>query len=231
MVSPGVASLKFDVDAVAIDLDGTLLDTLPDIAEAADRMLTELGRAPAGAQIVRGYIGNGIPTLTKRLLTGQIDGEPEPEVFEVALASFERHYRDTFTYRSRPYPGVVSGLQRMRAARLRLACVTNKSASFTLPLLAATHLSEYFELVVSGDSLPKKKPDPLPLLHVAGQFALAPERLLVIGDSDNDASAARSAGCPVVCVPYGYRGGRDVRELDCDAIVVDLVEACSLIVR
>ena len=231
MVSPGVASLKFDVDAVAIDLDGTLLDTLPDIAEAADRMLTELGRAPAGAQIVRGYIGNGIPTLTKRLLTGRIDGEPETEVFEVALASFERHYRETFTRRSRPYPGVVPGLQRMRAAGLRLACVTNKSASFTLPLLAATHLSEYFELVVSGDSLPKKKPDPLPLLHVAGQFALAPERLLVIGDSDNDASAARSAGCPVVCVPYGYRGGRDVRELDCDAIVVDLVEACSLIAR
>jgi len=222
--------LKFEVGAVAIDLDGTLLDTLPDIAEAADRMLVELGRAPAGAEIVRGYIGNGIPRLTKRLLTGQIAGEPEPELFEVAVASFERHYRETFICRSQPYPGVVPGLQRMRAARLRLACVTNKSASFTLPLLEATHLSEYFELVVSGDSLPKKKPDPLPLLHVAAQFALAPERLLVIGDSDNDASAARSAGCPVVCVPYGYPGGRDVRELDCDAIVDDLMEACSLII-
>jgi phosphoglycolate phosphatase len=117
----------------------------------------------------------------------------------------------------------------MRAARLRLACVTNKAASFTLPLLEATGLSGYFELVMSGDSLPKKKPDPLPLLHIARQFAVAPARLLVIGDSDNDTRAARSGGCPVVCVPYGYRGERGVRELDCDAIVADLMEACSLI--
>jgi phosphoglycolate phosphatase len=226
---PAGVNEKFDVSAVAIDLDGTLLDTLPDITEAADRMLAELGRPPAGPEIVRGYIGNGIARLTKRLLTGLPEGEPQPELFELALDSFERHYRATFKRSSRPYPGVIPGLQRMRAARLRLACVTNKSASFTLPLLEATGLSEYFERVVSGDSLPKKKPDPMPLLHVAGQFALAPARLLVIGDSDNDTSAARSAGCPVLCVSYGYSGARDVRELDCDAIVSDLMEACSLI--
>ena len=221
--------LPFDIDAVAIDLDGTLLDTLPDIAEAAERMLTELGRPPVGREIVRGYIGDGLPRLIKRLLTGLRDGEPEPASLKVALEAFERHYRDTFTRCSRTFPGVIPGLERMRAARLRLACVTNKPASFTLPLLEATGLSGYFELVVSGDSLPKKKPDPLPLLHVARQFALAPARLLVLGDSTVDTGAARAAGCPVFCVPYGYRGTLAVQELDCDAIVPTFSDLLDLI--
>jgi phosphoglycolate phosphatase len=107
--------------------------------------------------------------------------------------------------------------------------VTNKPASFTLPLLEATGLSGYFELVVSGDSLPKKKPDPLPLLYVARQFALAPARLLVLGDSPVDTGAARAAGCPVFCVPYGYRGTLAVQELDCDAIVPMLPDLLDLI--
>ena len=226
---PPRPQLPVDIGAVAIDLDGTLLDTLPDIAAAADRMLTELGRPPVGPEIVRGYIGDGIPRLTKRLLTGLPDGEPEPASLKVALEAFERHYRDTFTSCSRPFPGVIPGLERLRAARLRLACVTNKSASFTLPLMEATGLSGYFELVVSGDSLPKKKPDPLPLLYVARQFALAPARLLVIGDSPVDTGAARAAGCPVFCVPYGYRGTLAVQELDCDAIVPTLSDLLDLI--
>jgi phosphoglycolate phosphatase len=117
----------------------------------------------------------------------------------------------------------------MHAAGLQLACVTNKSAAFTLPLLAAAGIAERFDLVASGDSLPAKKPDPLPLRHVARRFGLEPHRLLVIGDSDNDTRAARAAGCPVLCVPYGYRGAGQVRDLDCDAIVTDLLHACSLI--
>jgi phosphoglycolate phosphatase len=229
MHQPSRPQLPVDIGAVAIDLDGTLLDTLPDIVEAADRMLTELGRPPVGPEIVRSYIGDGIPRLTKRLLTGLPDGEPEPASFEVALEAFERHYRDTFTRCSRPFPGVIPGLERMRAARLRLACVTNKNASFTLPLMEATGLSGYFELVVSGDSLPKKKPDPLPLLYVARQFALAPARLLVIGDSPVDTRAARAAGCPVFCVPYGYRGTLAVQGLACDAIVPTLPDVLDLI--
>jgi phosphoglycolate phosphatase len=117
----------------------------------------------------------------------------------------------------------------LRAAGLQLACVTNKSAAFTLPLLAAARIAERFDLVVSGDSLPAKKPDPLPLRHVASCFGLDPGRLLVIGDSDNDTRAARAAGCPVLCVPYGYRGAGEVRDLDCDAIVPDLLHVCALI--
>jgi phosphoglycolate phosphatase len=223
--------MRFQVDAVAIDLDGTLLDTLPDIAEAAERMLREMGRPPAGPERVRDCIGNGIPRLVKRLLTGQREGEPPAAEFEGALAAFQRHYRDTFLRSPVPFPGVEQGLRSMRARGLKLACITNKSQAFTLPLLDATGLAPWFDCVVSGDSLPARKPDPMPLRHVAVRFGLAPGRLLVIGDSDNDTAAARAAGCPVVCVPYGYRGGRQVRELDCDAIVCDLIEAQSLIDR
>jgi phosphoglycolate phosphatase len=225
-----VVHKRFRVSAVALDLDGTLLDTLPDIAQAADRMLADLGRPAAGEARVRGYIGRGIPRLVKRLLTGELHDEPDEAAFERALPLFEQHYRETFAERSRPFPGVVEGIERMRGAGLRLACVTNKAASFTLPLLAHTGLAGFFDLVVSGDSLPRKKPDPLPLQHIAQRFGVAPAELLLIGDSDNDTEAARAAGCPVVCVPYGYPGEREVRDLDCDAIVPSLIEAVGLIV-
>jgi phosphoglycolate phosphatase len=222
--------MRFHARAVAVDLDGTLLDTLPDIAQAADRMLTDLGRPAAGEARVRGYIGRGIPRLVKRLLTGELHGEPDEASFQRALPLFEQHYRDTFVQHSRPFPGVAEGLERMRGAGLRLACVTNKAQSFTLPLLDQTGLAGYFDLVVSGDSLPRKKPDPLPLQHIAQRFGVAPAELLLIGDSDNDTECARAAGCPVVCVPYGYPGERQVRDLDCDAIVASLIEAAGLIV-
>jgi phosphoglycolate phosphatase len=221
----------FSVDAVALDLDGTLLDTLPDLAEAAERMLAELGCAPAGTDRVRDFVGNGIPRLVKRLLSGAREGEPPPEQFARALASFQRHYRDTFLRSPAAFPGVEEGLVRMREQGLRLACVTNKSGDFTLPLLEVTGLAAMLDYVVSGDSLPAKKPDPLPLQHIAQRFGVPPARLLMVGDSDNDTQAARAAGCPVVCVPYGYSGGLRVRDLDCDAIVSDLIEACALIAR
>jgi phosphoglycolate phosphatase len=220
--------LPAPVKAVALDLDGTLLDTLPDIAEAADRMLADLARPAAGEQLVRRYIGNGIPRLTKRLLTGTFDGEPPEDLYARALPLFEAHYRETLTNRTAPFPGVVAGLGELRAANLELACVTNKAAAFTEPLLAATGLREFFGLVLSGDSLPRKKPDPLPLLHCAQRFGVAPGAVLVIGDSANDVEAARAAGCPVFCVNYGY-SNRPVRELGCDAIVGDLSAVSKLI--
>jgi phosphoglycolate phosphatase len=220
--------LPVPVKAVAFDLDGTLLDTLPDIAAAADRMLAALGRAAAGQQTVRRYVGNGIARLTKRLLSGEMEGEPPADSFARALALFERYYGATLTDRTRAFPGVEDGLRRFRAEGLKLACITNKAESFTLPLLEATGLRGYFDLVLSGDSLPKQKPDPLPLLHCARQFGALPGELLVVGDSANDTQAARAAGCPVFCVPYGYNAG-EVQDLDCDAIVHDLIEAARLI--
>jgi len=216
------------VKAVALDLDGTLLDTLPDLAAAADLMLADLGRAPAGADAVRRYVGDGIGRLTKRLLTSDMEAEPPAEAFARARERFMSHYRATFTSRTVPFPGVEEGLRRFVQQGLKLACVTNKAESFAVPLLRATGLFGYFDLVLSGDSLPTQKPDPLPLLHCARQFGALPGELLMIGDSANDTRAARAAGCPAFCVPYGY-GAQDVRELDCDAIVGDLIQASRLI--
>lgn len=223
--------MKFPIEiaAIAFDLDGTLVDTLPDLHESANRMLAGLGRPPAPEPLVRSYVGDGVDRLVKRLLTGKADGEPEPDVFEQSAAAFRAHYAELLTRASRPYPEVLETLRALRAMGLKLACVTNKPERFTLPLLAGVGLAPWLDLTVSGDSLPRKKPDPLPLVHCAQVFAVPVSRLLMVGDSPADTGAARAAGCPVFCVPYGYRGSLEVHELDCDAIVPVLKDCLELI--
>lgn len=217
------------VRAVVIDLDGTLLHTAPDLAEAAARMAQELALPPIDLDTVKTYIGNGVSRLVKRVLTRDMDAEPDPDLFARALPVYEKHYLQGVSAQSRPFPGVVDGLQAMKQSGFRLACITNKAEKFTVPLLKDTALFDYFELILSGDSLPKKKPDPLPLLHACEHFGIAPSQLLLIGDSLNDAQAARAAGCHVFCVPYGYNRGRSVEELDTDAVVPTLLDAAKLI--
>lgn len=217
------------IKVVVIDLDGTLLDTATDLAFAANKMLLELDKPELPLTTIQSFIGKGIQKLVKRSLTNSLEIEPEPELFARALPIYERNYRENLYTHTRPYPGVVDGLNVLKKDGFRLACITNKAEAFTLPLLRATHLLDYFEIVLSGDSLPKKKPDPLPLLHACKHFQIQPNELLLIGDSLNDAIAARAAGCNIFCVPYGYNEGRDVRELDCDAIVSSLLEATKLI--
>jgi len=212
-----------------IDLDGTLLDTAKDLAEAANMMLRELGRSELPLEIIQSYIGKGIQRLVKRTLSGSLDGEPDPELFNRAMPVYERDYATTLCNNTRPYPDVVEGLAALQKSGFALACITNKAEVFTLPLLRATGLLGYFEIVLSGDSLPRKKPDPMPLLHACKHFGIQTHEMLLIGDSLNDAQAARAAGCHVFCVPYGYNEGRDVRELDCDAIVPSLYQATKLI--
>jgi phosphoglycolate phosphatase len=219
------------VKAVMIDLDGTLLDTAGDLATAANMMLRELGKAELPPETIQSYIGKGIEKLVKRALTASMDGEPEAELFDRAMPMYERDYAKTLCVATRPYPGVLDGLRALREHGIRLACVTNKAEAFTLPLLRATSLLEFFDMVLSGDSLPRKKPDPMPLLHACKQFNIEPGEMLLIGDSLNDAQAARAAGCHIFCVPYGYNEGRDVRELDCDAVVPSLYEAAKLLQR
>jgi len=212
-----------------IDLDGTLLDTAPDLATAANMMLKELGKAELPLETIQSYIGKGIEKLVKRSLTGDLDGEPDAGLLQRAMPLYEQSYEKTLYVGTRAYPGVREGLNALRAGGFRLACVTNKAGAFTLPLLRAAELLDYFDIVVSGDSLPKRKPDPMPLLHACERFEIGPHEMLLVGDSLNDAQAARAAGCHVFCVPYGYNEGRDVYELDCDAIVPSLYEATKLI--
>lgn len=217
------------IEAVVIDLDGTLLHTAPDLAEAANRMLAELGMPAIEGTLLQTYIGNGVTRLIKRVLTRSMEGEPDAELFARAKPIYEKHYAAVVSLHSQPFPDVVEGLQALKAAGYRLACITNKAERFTVPLLKDTELFDYFEIILSGDSLARMKPDPLPLIHACEHFGITPDKMLLIGDSLNDTQAARAAGCHVFCVPYGYNRGGDVRDLDLDAVVDSLLAATKLI--
>jgi len=222
----GRTAMKFPlpVKMVMIDLDGTLIHTAPDLADCANRMLADLGRASFPLETVMTWIGNGVPRLVKRALTGEMWAEPEAALFDQALAIFQKHYAEHVSDLSRPFPGVVEGLEKLKARGYRLACITNKAEAFTLPLLKNLDLFRYFELVLSGDSLPKQKPDPLPLRHACQHFGITADHGVLVGDSSNDVEAARAAGMPVLCVPYGYNHGHDIREANPDAVVDSLAE-------
>jgi len=222
---------RFSAKAIAIDLDGTLLHTAPDLAEAANRMLAELHMPLLAESVVMTYVGNGAAKLVKRLLTGSMDGEPESGQFEQAMDIFFRHYADTLSLLTRPYPGAMQGLDKMKNAGFKLACITNKPERFTLPLLKMMGMLDYFELVLSGDSLSKKKPDPMPLLHTCEMFAISPQQLVMIGDSAADTQAARAAGSYAFYVPYGYNRGLAASELDVDAIIDSLADVTDLVCR
>ena len=215
------------IHSVTLDLDGTLLDTVPDLADAANAMLAELGRSPRNENEIRNFVGRGIPNLVRRCLNG--DGEPDAVLLKHADQVFRRHYAVTNGRKTRLYPGVLDGLEGFRALGLKMAVITNKAAAFTEPLLIATGLVRYIEFSVSGDSLPERKPHPLPLLHACARLGTAPQHNLHIGDSRHDAASARAASCPVFLVPYGYNEGEDVRKLDCDAIVSSLKQATALV--
>jgi len=212
-----------------IDLDGTLADTIPDLAEAANMMLRELDRPVLERELIRTFVGKGIPKLVERALAGNLEGSAPAGLLARALPIYERCYAEVNGKYTVIYPGVSEGLRALRAMQLPLACVTNKAERFTLALLEHLQLARCFEQVIAGDTLPQKKPDPQPLLHACRGFGIAPGDMLMIGDSVNDVEAARAAGCPVFCVSYGYNEGRDVRELDVDAIVASLIEATRLI--
>jgi phosphoglycolate phosphatase len=213
--------------AVLCDLDGTLLDTAEDLARAANRMLAELNLPPRPVEEIARFIGKGIPMLVRRSLSGDLRGEVDEALYLRALPAFERCYAEESGVHARIYPGVIEGLQRMRAAGLKLACLTNKAERYTLDLLDKTGLRVFFDLIISGDSLPRKKPDPLPVLHACAQFGVSPAQALVVGDSMNDVEAARAAGVSVIVLPYGYNEGEPAESLDADAVVPDLTAAAA----
>jgi len=215
--------------AVILDLDGTLIDTAADLAAAVNAMLADAGLPALPESRVKAYVGKGAEVLVHRALTDSAQGRAVPNDFAPAYRSFLGHYQAENGRRSALYPGVLAGLDAMRAKRLRLAVVTNKPSAFTGPLLEKCGIAGFFELVICGDTLARRKPDPLPMLHVCEVFGMEPAQVVAIGDSLNDALAARAAGIPVLAVPYGYNEGHDVRSLDVDAIVSSLLEAAGLI--
>ena len=221
-------SFPIPLKAVLLDLDGTLLDTVGDIATAANMMRASFGFAPLDPAVIKTYVGKGIANLVAKTLKDAV-GEVGPTALKVAVANFERQYEKCFGDTSIPFPGVVDGLEALRDKGFRLGCVTNKAEKFTRPLLEKTGLGRYFAIILSGDSLPEKKPHPLPLQHAAKFFECSTAELLLIGDSVNDAEAARAAGCPVFIVPYGYNEGQELRGLDCDVFIDDIPAALKFV--
>jgi phosphoglycolate phosphatase len=217
------------VRAVIIDLDGTMLDTVPDFHVAINRMRGDLALAPIGQDQVALMVGKGSEHLIRRVLGLDYDAARVEARFGQAMAAYQQHYLGINGQHSALYQNVIAGLDDMRAQGLRLACVTNKPIAFATPLLEQKGLSGYFDVVYGGDSLPRKKPDPMPMLQVCSDFGLQPHEVVAIGDSSNDAEAARAAGCYVLTVPYGYNHGQPIHETDSDGIVTTLLEAATLI--
>ncbi|MDX1696948.1 MAG: phosphoglycolate phosphatase [Thiohalobacterales bacterium] len=214
---------------ILIDLDGTLVDSVPDLAYCVDRMMERLGREPRGEERVRDWVGNGVERLVRRALVGQLEGEPDEAEFERAFPVFMDLYAGNTSKRSCLYPGVRKGVDMLKAAGYKLGCVTNKAAQFTEPLLKDLGIYDDFSVVISGDTLPVKKPDPAPLLHAAEFFDCDPHDALMIGDSVSDVAAARAAGFQIVCMSYGYNHGVDIREAKPDAVIDSLDEIYPLL--
>ena len=209
---------------VLIDVDGTLVDSVPDLAFSIDLMMQDLDMAKRGEDKVRLWVGNGIERLVKRALLDSLDGEPDEVLFNRALPLFRSHYTVNNSTRSRLYDGVRQGLDYMRQGDYHMGCVTNKASEFTHPLLRDLGISDYFEVIICGDDTQKIKPDPLPLLTAAQRMQVDPQQSLMIGDSSNDVRAARAAGFQIICTSYGYNHGEDIRRYGPDAVIDSMAE-------
>lgn len=211
------------LDAAIVDLDGTMVNTLGDFAEALNRMLVDLQLPAIAPQAIENMVGKGSEHLIRSVLA-HVGAADVDAIYCQAWQRYEHHYLQLNGQFAEVYPGVLEGLQALRARGLRLACLTNKPLSFAQPLLAQKGLAPLFEQVFGGDSFERKKPDPLPLLKTCEALGTSPARTLMLGDSSNDAQAARAAGCPVVLVSYGYNHGQPVRQVDADGFVDALTE-------
>jgi phosphoglycolate phosphatase len=219
-------ALDTPLHAAIIDLDGTLVDTLGDFTAALNAMLRVLDLPPVDANTVERFIGKGSEHLIQATLAHL--GAPA-SLYPRAWDAYQSAYRELNGRWARVYPGVEEGLRVLQAAGLRLACLTNKPGEFARALLREKGLDHAFACVFGGDAFERKKPDPLPLLRTCEALASAPAATLVVGDSRNDAAAARAAHCPVVLVTYGYNHGEPVRSVDADAFVDSLAELRTLL--
>jgi phosphoglycolate phosphatase len=209
------------LDAAIVDLDGTMIDTLGDFAVALNRMLGELGLPAIEARAIAPMVGRGSEHLIRTVLEHvQAPGA----LYDAAWESYQRHYLAINGDYSAIYPGVIQGLEALQAGGVRLVCLTNKPAAFARPLLQAKGLAGFFEAVFGGDAFERKKPDPLPLLKCCEALGSSPVRTLMIGDSSNDARAARAAGCPVLLVTYGYNHGEPIGAVDADGFLESLAD-------
>jgi len=207
-----------------IDVDGTLVDSVPDLAYCVDEMMLSLDMPVRGEETVRHWVGNGVPRLVERALTGELDGSPSKEAFDKAYPIFLDLYAQNSSVRSTLYEGVMEGLDYLKSKDYLLGCVTNKAEQFTLPLLQSLGIIDYFGIVISGDTLEKKKPDPLPLIHGANFFNIKSNECLMLGDSVSDVKAARAASFQIICMSYGYNHGNNIADENPDLVIDSMAQ-------
>jgi phosphoglycolate phosphatase len=213
------AARAFEVEAIAFDLDGTLLDTIHDLAAAVNALLAESGAQPLPKGVIRDLVGKGVAHLLERALALAGVARPDSRTLDALLERYQAIYANLLGRETLPFPGVCEALARWRDTGFRLAVVTNKPTRFVVPHLEHAGLGGYFDVVIGGDDAPRKKPDAAPMLLAAQRLGVVPRDLLLIGDSANDVGAARAAGCPVLVVSYGYSEGVPVQSLGGDGIV------------
>ncbi len=210
-----------NIQAVIVDLDGTMVDTLGDFEVALNRMLADFEVPPVDRTFIETTVGKGSEHLIRSTLEF-IRNRPLPVIeraqyaiksiaYEEAWQSYQKHYLNCNGQASEVYAGVIEGLAALHARGLKMACLTNKPLAFAKPLLNSKGLDGFFSQVFGGDSFERKKPDPLPLIKTCEALGVSPAHTLMIGDSSNDALAAHAAGCPVVLMTYGYNHGHDIR--------------------
>jgi len=216
-------------ELILIDVDGTLVDSVPDLAWSVDAAMRDLGLPERGEIAVRNWVGNGVEKLVHRALMNDLDKEADITDFESALEIFKKHYAQNTSKRSTLYPGVTEALEWFKAEKFNLGCVTNKAKAFTEPLLKDLGVYDFFSIVVSGDTLKVKKPDPGPLLHVSDFFNVAPAKSLMVGDSISDVKAARAAGFKMACMSYGYNHGEDISLASPDLVLDRMDELITLL--
>lgn len=220
---------QFTPKLVMIDVDGTLVDSVPDLAWCVDETMKEIGVPVRGEATVRQWVGNGVIRLMERAVANDLDAPHDEALFAKGMPIFNALYADNNAKRSKLYPGVKEGLAYLQSTGIRIGCITNKDERFTLPILRDLGIIDEFEIVISGDTLEKKKPDPLPLLHGAKELGVKPEDSLMLGDSKSDVKAARAAGFEIICMSYGYNHGEDIRNYNPDAVIDSMEELRDMI--
>ena len=218
-----------DIHVVILDLDGTMIDSVPDLDVALNGMLEELTLPSVDVSSIRMFVGRGTQNLVRSTLSVHLEPGDVEKTMDVAMTLFYKYYRIVNGEHSTVFPGVGEGLKLMREKNLHIACVTNKPSIFTEPLLAKNDLYAYFNLIYCSDTFLVKKPDPFPLQMACRKFGYRPDQAVAIGDSVNDAQAARAAGCSLFMVPYGYNYGKPVEEMNPDATVSSLLQAANLV--
>ncbi len=222
-------SKTFTPELIMIDVDGTLVDSVPDLSWCLDETLKQVGLPPRGEASAREWVGNGVIRIVERGIANDLNAPHDEAIFEKAMPIFRALYAENTSVRSKLYDGVREGIDYLKSTGIKLGCITNKDAEFTHPILKDLGLWDDFEIVISGDTLPKKKPDPMPLLHGAKELGVKPENSLMLGDSTSDVKAARAAGFEIICMSYGYNHGDDIRDSNPDAVIDSMTELREMI--